>query len=255
MNAFTRLIPVAVLLLTGMFQLTVSVAQNAPLDVNEAQALLASPDRSAADKARDSARKPAEVVAFAGLTPGMTIVDVMAASGWYTEVLALATGPDGTVYAQNPAFILEFRDGANDKALSARLADNRLPNVERVDVALADADIAVNSVDIVLTALNFHDTYYMAGENAAAALLSNIYALLKPGGALILIDHDGQPDADNAKLHRIPEQIALDMALAAGFTLEAEGDMLKHPEDDGTEMVFMKNIRGKTDRFVLKLRK
>jgi predicted methyltransferase len=224
-----------------------------PLTADQMQVLLDSPARSDDDKARDAARKPAEVIAFMGVEPGMTIVDVMAAGGWYTEVLSLATGPDGIVYGQNPAFMLEFMDGYNDKALTARLDGDRLSNVRRVDQALADAGLADNSIDLVFTALNFHDTYYMAGEAAAAALLVKSYQLLKPGGALILIDHAGKPELANDKLHRIPEQIVVDMALAAGFTLEAEGEMLRHPEDDGTQMVFMKDMRGQTDRFVLKL--
>lgn len=96
-------------------------------------AALASEDRAAADRARDAGRKPAEVVAFLGIGSGMTVMDLIAAGGYYTEVLSLAVGPTGKVYSQNPPRVLQFRDGANEKALSARLADGRLPNVERVN--------------------------------------------------------------------------------------------------------------------------
>ena len=219
------------------------------------QELLADPGRSDSDKARDAARKPAEVVAFMQIEPGMTVMDVMAAGGWYTEVLSLAVGADGTVYAQNPAFMLEFRDGFNDKALAARLADDRLANVERIDATVAASGVADGSVDVVFSALNFHDTYYMAGEDAAAALLQSIKTKLKPDGVLVLIDHNGDPELDNAKLHRIPKDIVLRMAADAGYLLEAEGDMLSHPADDGSAMIFLKDIRGKTDRFVLLLRR
>jgi len=218
-------------------------------------ALLEASGRPAEDRARDEARKPAEVVAFSAVEPGMTVLDVMAASGWYSEVFAVAVGEKGKVIAQNPSFMLEYMDGRNDKLLSARLADDRLPNVMRVDATLSASKIEDGSIDIAFTALNFHDTYFMAGDEAALVLLASIRDVLKPEGVLVLIDHNGKPDMDNEKLHRIPRQTVLDVAKRAGFELAAEGDMLAHPEDDGTQMVFAKDMRGKTDRFVLKFRK
>jgi predicted methyltransferase len=226
-----------------------------PVTADQMSKRLSDSARSEADKQRDADRKPAEVIEFIGIEPGMTIMDVMAASGWYTEVLSLAVGDAGKVYAQNPAFILEFRDGANDKALAARLAGDRLANVERVDTTIEESGIPAGTFDVMFTALSFHDTYYMGGEESAARLLAEMGRLLKPDGRLVIIDHNGRPDLDNAKLHRIPRDIVLNMAMGAGYILEAEADMLAHPDDDGTQMVFMKPLRGKTDRFVLKFRK
>jgi len=221
---------------------------------DEFAAALDASSRSDTDRKRDADRKPAEIVALAGIAPGMTVLDLMAASGWYTEVLSVSVGPDGTVVAQNPPAMLEFRDGFNDKALSARLAGDRLANVRRVDGALADISLEPVSFDVVFTALNFHDTYNYGGADAATEQLQGIYDLLKPGGVLLLIDHHGNPDGENVKLHRIDKQIAVDIATGVGFEIEADSDLLAHPEDDRTQMVFGK-IRGKTDRFVLKLRK
>jgi len=222
---------------------------------DELAAALDNPGRVQADKDRDAARKPADVIAFSGIESGMSVLDVMASAGYYTEVLSVAVGEDGTVYAQNPIRMLQFRDGATDKALTARLADERLANVVRLDGSMDEIDIAAGSVDAALTALNFHDTYYMAGNDAAVGLLRQIHGKLKPNGVLILIDHVGSPGQDNAKLHRIPKQIVVDLVTEAGFVVEADSDVLSHPEDDKTQMVFGKDIRGKTDRFVLKLRK
>ena len=221
----------------------------------ELAAALDNPDRAQADKDRDEARQPADVIAFSGIEPGMTVLDVMASAGYYTEVLSVAVGEDGIVYAQNPIRMLQFRDGATDKALTARLADDRLSNVVRTDGSLSEIDLADGSLDAAFTALNFHDTYYMAGNDAAVALLKTISGKLKPNGILLLIDHVGNPDQDNAKLHRIPKQIAVDLVTEAGFVVESESDVLSHPDDDKTQMVFGPDIRGKTDRFVLKLRK
>jgi len=221
----------------------------------ELSAALDNPGRAQADKDRDEARRPADVIAFSGIEPGMTVLDVMASAGYYTEVLAAAVGEDGIVYAQNPIRMLQFRDGATDKALTVRLADDRLSNVVRMDGSLNEIDLADGSLDAAFTALNFHDTYYMAGNDAAVALLKTISGKLKPNGILLLIDHVGNPDQDNAKLHRIPKQIAVDLVTEAGFVVESESDVLSHPDDDKTQMVFGRDIRGKTDRFVLKLRK
>ncbi len=217
--------------------------------------LAALEDRLAIDRERDAHRQPAAVMEFAGVQPGMTVLDVMAAGGWYSEVLSVAVGPKGVVYADNPRWLLDAMNGAPAKALTERLKDGRLSNVLRSDAGLEQGKIKAASIDFALTALNFHDTYYNAGEEAALEQLGLVFAALKPGGVFVLIDHSGAADADNARLHRIPQAIVLELATRAGFILEAEGEMLKHPEDDLSKMVFGKDIRGKTDRFVLKLRK
>jgi len=249
---FRAILPstVAVLCLTGLACQTTPEARAGDL-----AARLASGDRSDADKARDAGRKPAEVVTFLGIEPGMTVVDLIAAGGWYTEVLATAVGPDGMVYAQNPAFVLQFRDGANEKALAARLADRRLPNVERLDRELNALGLEPGSVDAALTAQNFHDIYNGRGQDAATGFLMVARGILKPGGVLAIIDHAGVQGADNESLHRIDPKTVEDLAAAAGFVVEARSDVLANPADDHTKGVFDPSVRGQTDRFVLRLRK
>lgn len=221
----------------------------------EVAARLASGDRPAEDRARDAGRRPAEVVAFLGIEPGMTVVDLIAAGGYYTEVLALAVGPTGKVSAQNGEFVLKMRDGANDKAMTARLAGGRLPNVERLDREVRDMGLAPGSVDAAVTALNFHDVYNGRGPEAAAGFLATVYQVLKPGGVLGLIDHVGKADAANDELHRIEESLVVAAVESAGFEIEAKSDVLRNPDDDHSKNVFDPSIRGKTDRFVMRLRK
>ena len=212
--------------------------------------------RSEEDKARDPGRKPADIVAFLGVEKGMTVLDLIAAGGWYTEVLSVAVGPEGRVYSQNTDFVLKIRDGANDKALTARLANGRLANVQRVDSELADLPIADGSVDVAITALNLHDIYNSdGGEPATLGFLAVAHRKLKPGGVLGIIDHVGVAGQDNAKLHRMQKQQALDVIAKSGFTVVAETDVLANPADDHTQNVFAPDIRGRTDRFALKLRK
>ncbi|MDH4108068.1 MAG: SAM-dependent methyltransferase [Gammaproteobacteria bacterium] len=216
---------------------------------------IASETRSADDRARDAGRRPAQVLEFLGVEAGMSVIDIMAAGGWYTEVLSLAVGPDGRVAAQNPDFILRFRDGANDKALNARLADGRLPNVIRLDKNFGDLAAADGPFDVALSALNFHDVYNRDGAEAAVAMLESVKSVLKPGGVFGVIDHAGNAGTDNAALHRIEKSRVVEAAEAAGFVVESESDVLHFAEDDRTQNVFSEGLRGMTDRFVLKLRK
>ena len=219
------------------------------------RAMLASDSRSEADQARDAGRKPADVVEFLGIESGMSVIDVIAAGGYYTEVLSLAVGADGQVVAQNPQVILEMREGANEKAISARLADNRLPNVTRMNRGFDELTDDDGQFDAAITALNFHDLYNGRSPEAALAALQGIYGLLKPGGVFGIIDHAGVADADNAALHRIERSIAVATAEAAGFVVEAESDLLANADDDHTQGVFAEGLRGNTDRFLLRLRK
>ncbi len=243
------------LLISAWFAFATGCADAPAPDAETLRQSLAVSDRPAEDRARDDGRKPAEVVAFLGIRPGQTVVDLIAAGGYYTEVLSHAVGPSGTVYAQNGAAVLEMRDGANEKAISARLEGGRLANVQRLNTELSDLGLAANSVDAAITALNFHDIYNGAGEAAAVGALQAVMAVLVPGGVLGIVDHAGNPGSDNKKLHRIEQSLVVDVAMQAGFELDAVGDMLRSAEDDRTKMVFAPGLRGRTDRFVLRLRK
>ena len=223
--------------------------------LGELRASIEAADRPEADVARDAGRKPADVLSFLGVEPGMTVVDLIAAGGYYTEVLSVAVGPTGTVYAQNSEFVLKMRDGANEKAISKRLSGDRLPNVKRLDREISDLGLAPGSVDFAITALNFHDIYNARGREAAARLLVSIFELLEPGGALGIIDHVGSPGADNEKLHRIDPALVVATIEASPFELEARSDVLRNETDDHSAGVFDPDVRGKTDRFVFLLRK
>jgi len=212
---------------------------------------LASPERSAENKARDAARKPIEAVQFFGIKTGDTVVDMIAESGWFTEVLSAAVGPSGHVYSQNPPFIPE---SDAEKAMLKRLG-----NAEALRVPFAQGGI-VAKADAVVTALNLHDIYngfndQPAGEPAAVDFLKAIYAALKPGGVLGVIDHVGVAGQDNAKVHRMLPQQARDALTKAGFTIEAESTLLANPADDHTKMVFDPAVRGHTDQFMFRARK
>jgi len=216
--------------------------------------LLASENRAAPDRARDEGRRPADVVEFLGIEPGMRVIDLIAAGGYYTEVLSLAVGEGGHVVAQNSPAVLQMRDGANEKAISARLADNRLPNVSRMNKSVADLLPEDGPFDAAVTALNFHDIYNRRGAEATVGALQKITSILKPGAVLGIIDHVGDAGADNAALHRIEIVHVLEIIEAAGLIVASDNDLLRNEADDHSLFVFDESVRGKTDRFLLKIR-
>jgi len=213
-------------------------------------AALMSPDRPAADKEKDAARKPAEVVELLGIKDGMTALDVFAFGGWYTRVLSAAVGPTGKVYSQNPPFLLNqegFMDA--EKALV-----DALGNVEPLHGDITGID---GQVDVALTNQNLHDVYNNGGEAGALALLRSIYAALKPGGVLGVIDHQGMPgNADlNKQNHRMDGAVAKDLLTKAGFTIQAESDILHNPADDHMHRTMDESLHGSSDRFFIIARK
>ena len=212
-------------------------------------ATLNGPERADVDKGRDASRQPAQVLSFLGLEEGMTALDIMASGGWYTEVLSHAVGPEGTVLMQNSPRSLGMRD--TEAAVQARVADNRLPNVQRVNRDMGDLGIESASVDFALTALNFHDLYN-TDPAAAQAMLLAVKDTLKPGGIIGIIDHRGNPGADNASLHRITQESIEQALFDAGFESVASSDVLHAADDPRTSGPFDPGLGRNTDRIVLR---
>ncbi|OFE13390.1 hypothetical protein PHACT_09770 [Pseudohongiella acticola] len=219
------------------------------IDEARLTAALNGPDRADEDKARDAARQPVEVLSFLGLEEGMTAMDIMASGGWYTEVLSHAVGSEGTVLMQNSPRSLGMRN--TEEAVQARLADNRLPNVQRVNADMSDLGVEPNSVDFALTALNFHDLYNNSPEAAQAMLLA-VKDALKPGGILGVIDHRGNEGADNAALHRITQEEIEQALFDAGYESVAASDLLEAEDDPRTTGPFDASLGRNTDRILLR---
>ena len=210
---------------------------------------LLSPERPFEDKERDAARRPIQTVQFLGIETGDTVIDVIAVGGWFTEVLSAAVGPSGKVLAQNPEFFVSQPNfAATEKA-----RHDRLGNVQAVHGELAAAGI-VAQADAAVTALNLHDIYNgQGGEAAAVAFLKGVYGALKPGAVFGVIDHVGIEGQNNAQFHRVQIAQARDVLTKAGFTIEAESDVLRNPGDDHTKPV--RDMARRTDQFLIRARK
>ena len=183
----------------------------------------------------------------------MKVADVVAASGYYTEILASAVGPTGTVWAHNHRWVLE-RFG--EEGISKRLAKPGLANAVRWDRELEELGLPVAELDAVLIVLFYHDTVWQGVDREA--MNAEVWKALKPGGVYGVIDHHaeaGSGDRDVKTIHRIDAELVKREILAAGFVLDAESDVLRHAEEDRTKSVFDESIRGLTDRFVYRFRK
>jgi predicted methyltransferase len=226
-----------------------TVAQAQDEQTARMRTALAAPARSDEDKGRDAVRKPIETVQFLGIKTGQTVIDVVAFGGWFTEVLSAAVGPSGKVYAQNPDFFVQ-REGF---IAAEKTHHDRLGNVTAVHGELAAAGI-VGQADAAITALNLHDIYNsQGGEAGAVAFLKGVYDALKPGAVFGVIDHVGIAGQNNAQFHRIEVQVARDVIKKAGFTIEAESNILANPADDHTKGV--RDMARHTDQFLIRARK
>jgi predicted methyltransferase len=230
-----------------------------PEDEQALRAAVDSEERPADDRARDEARKPYEVLRFFDIRPGMHVADLGAGGGYLSEILARAVGAEGRVYVQNSPFVVE-RFAA--KPLGDRLARLSMPHVQRLDTEFDALGLPQGELDAVLMVLFYHDTFWMpkadGGKVDRATMNRAIFDALKPGGVFGVIDHHAQAgsrDRDVQTIHRGDAELIKEEILAAGFELDAESDILRHPEDDRTKNVFDPALRGKTDQFVYRFRK
>lgn len=216
---------------------------------------LADPARPEADRARDAARKPAELLAFARVKPGQTVADYIMGGGYLTHVLASAVGKGGTVYAYQPVEFVTYRAAygtEQDRVAAARA------NVKPVR-SLIGAFALPEQVDVIITVQNFHDLYLKpmppgTPEKGVAAL----YAALKPGGTLVVVDHVAAADTGSSAaetLHRIDPAFTRRTLEAAGFRFDGELTTWRNAADPHSANVFQADIRGKTDQFAYRFRK
>jgi predicted methyltransferase len=212
--------------------------------------------RPEADRADDAMRQPERVLAFIGIEPGMRVFEIEGGAGYYTEMFSSLVGPDGEVVMQNP----ESFDGFLGDTVTNRVND-RLDNVRLTKSNFDVLDADDGSMDMVTWMLGPHELYYMPngeplGDDATA--FAEVWRILQPGGAFIVLDHSaapGAPKSTGGAIHRIDQTIVMDLAENAGFVLAGESDVLRNPDDNREITVFDPSVRRKTDQFLLKYKK
>lgn len=216
-------------------------------------------DRTSADRARDSGRKPAEVLEFFGIKSGMDILDMFSGGGYYTEILSRVTGAEGSVVAHSNQAYAQF---VGEEA-TTRYANTRLPNVEILMAENQALEFPDDSYDAVMMVLAYHDIYYVSPTNGwpridGPKLVKELFDALRPGGILGVVDHyaaAGSGRETGNTLHRIDPEIVIAEIEAAGFVLEEKSDILRNMDDDHSLNMSDPKVRGKTDRFVFRFRK
>jgi len=231
-----------------------SLVARAPLTAAAIQALLSAPDRTEADRKTDVTRHPAELLAFMGVGPGMTVADLGAGGGYTTELLVRAVGPSGKVYGQNdPELLAKFME----KRWAPRLALPVNRAVVRSDRPF-DAPLPpdATNLDVIVNYIFYHDTVWLGVDRDK--MNKAVFAALRPGGTYVVVDASattGHGVDDVKTLHRIEQSVVENEVKKAGFTLAAKGEFLRNPADtrDWSSSPGAAGDRlGTEDRFVLK---
>ena len=222
-------------------------------------AAIANPRRIDADRERDLRDHPQEVLTLAGFKEGDAIADIFGGGGYYSELISDIVGPSGSVrLINNPPY-----DGFSKKGREPRLAGNRLPNVRYEVLPPSAMNLGRGTLDGALIVMSYHDLYVVEPKEGwpaidAGQFIDQIVAGLKPGGVLLIVDHQARPGSgksDAQALHRIEDSFAAADFKAHGLEMVGTLDLLRNPDDDHSKNVFDPAIRGKTDRFVHLYRK
>ena len=252
MTAFTRIAAVAIVLL-----------MSSCADTGEGETISGSienADRAAANRDRDEARKPTEMLAFISLESGDIVLDYGSGSGYWAELFSSNVGEEGMIYAHHRA---GERFDSREEALTAQFAP--FANIELLPLESgAPLPLDDNSVDVVMLSYIYHHLHYAedAGEAfpaSSSALLTEFSRVLKPGGTFIVIEHvaiDGSTRAQSAGWHRTPPDTAKADVTGVGFEFVDEvPGMYQNPDDDLMNVWFETGLSGKTTTFVHKYQK
>ena len=217
-------------------------------------AAVADKGRPEADTSRDAARKPAEMLEFAGVKPGQTVVDMLPGGGYFTRIFSKAVGPKGVVYAvaTPPRTPIDPAKLPPPESISA---DPAYANTRSLRLPFTAFAIPTKA-DLVWTSQNYHDLKNNKDLDTVA-LNKSVFDSLKPGGTYIVLDHaaDAEPADAPSALHRINPDVVKKEVLAAGFKFVGESAALHRPEDDHKKRVFEAGEHDHTDQFIYKFTK
>jgi predicted methyltransferase len=239
----------------------------APLAAAQAQrgapdfaAAVSAPGRPEAAVALDEVCRPAEVLRWLGLRRGDRVLDYFAGNGYYTEIMARAVGPTGSVTGWNSPFFAG-RPQVRDALAAIR---QRQPNTAFFSSPTTALSFPDNAYDFVLLHLVYHDAYFESAQFQLPRIDPNtvtqaLFRATRPGGIVAVIDHVAAPGretrAEVEATHRIlPATVRADFE-RAGFVFDGESAVLANPQDDRSVNVFNPSIRGRTDRFVYRFRR
>lgn len=213
-------------------------------------AALADARRPEADRERDADRHPADIMAFAHVSAGDRIADVGPGGGYYTRLFAVGVGETGRVYAID-------RPNTAERPRPILAVAPDYPNITVVQQGY-QGWTAPEPLDTIFISQIYHDFHLPQLNLDVPTINRGLFDALKPGGALIIIDHaaiDGSDLSVTSTLHRIDQATVRRQLEAAGFVYDGETRVLRNREDDRTVRVFEGAVRGHTDQFAMRFRK
>lgn len=224
------------------------------------EALVTAGHRRADNIARNAARHPVETLEFFGLRPDMTVLEILPALGWYTEILAPYLADTGRLYVAHfsPDGILPYMPQVLEMFEKRMVREPEIFKKVTVRHINPPREVSVappGSVDLALTFRNVHN-WIMADQEHD--YFSAFFQALKPGGVLGIVEHRARPDATMESMRTtgyVTEAYVREIANQAGFEFEAcsevnanPADTADHPEGVWSLAPFLRS--GKEDRYV-----
>ena len=213
-------------------------APQAPAETDALQQAIAGDWRDPANVARDRYRHPAQTLAFFGVEPGQSVVEITPGGGWYAEILAPLLRDDGHYVAAVVDPMAMAEGGGRDyqqrskSRLEAKFAAAPT-QFDQAEVVAYDPAAPVfgapASADVVVTFRNVHN---WRSNGQAEGMFRGFFDVLKPGGVLGVVEHRANGDvADGDKSGYVGEQQVIALAQAAGFRLDAQSEINANPKD------------------------
>jgi len=242
------------IMLAGLLAGCVTAADR-PASQAVIEAAIENPARLPEDRERDARDQPAVTLAMLDLQPGDAVADLFGGGGYYAELLAGVVGAQGQVILQNNKGYAKW---VNER-LQQRYVDNRVPPITVLLSEVTDLQLPAAALDAAVMIMSYHDLYFYRPASGfdrvdMADFFTQLRAALKPGGRLLIVDHaapDGTGNTLVQDLHRIELAFVQNDIESRGFRLVATSDALRNPDDPRTQNVFAKDIRGRTDRFIM----
>jgi predicted methyltransferase len=194
-------------------------------------AAVAAPTRTDANRVRDKYRNPSVTLKFFGVDPGSTIVELYPSGGWYTEILApLSKSGEITLYAAAP--LERGLNGVKKMQAASPIVYGGIKLAEFPNTSGTNK-VPDNSADLVLTFRNVHNWRFGGVDNAQNAF-NQIFAMVKPGGTLGVVEHrlpEGMDSAMEEKSGYMKKSSVIAFATKAGFVLAGESEINANPKD------------------------
>lgn len=208
-----------------------------------------SPNRDADMKARDGYRRPAEILALAGLRPGMRVVEFGPWGWYYSTLISEVIGPKGELHMYEHPYIHEQIGDRGTQFAAAH------PNTKYYSVDLNKLELPRN-VDIVFNVMSFQKMLLTNVE--IERIHTTIFKALKPGGIYLVIEPaavHGVGTDEIGRLRRIDPGVIRPYVTGQGFALDEDSRMLENPQDDHKTEVFTDDQADVSDRIVYKFKK